>query len=104
MRVLSTNMQDELYIQYNKNSPIHPIYKELKVKDIIDTIISHNEIICLWVEDEEDPHFSRQLWRGHAHKLPEEYSEYRFLSINGVCAESLYQSDTININVTKIGD
>ena len=97
-------MSKELYIQYNEVSPIYSVYNELKVKDIIDTIISHNEIICLWVEDEDDPHFSKQLWRGHAHKLPKEYSEYRFLSISGVCAESLYQSDTININVTKVGD
>lgn len=95
-------MNGELYIQYNELSPIYSIYNELKVKDIIDTIISHNEIICLWVEDEVDPHFSKQLWRGSAHKLPKEYSEYRFLSISGVCAESLYQSDTININVMKV--
>ena len=47
-----------------------------KVVDLIDTLISHNELIALWsIEDpygnEENKNYSYLEWRGMAHKIPE---------------------------------
>lgn len=75
-----------------------------EVHELVDVIFSHNSIIALWVEDENDSHYSNILWQGMAHSIPEEYKKYTFKSIQGVVAENIRQSNIININVTKPED
>lgn len=87
-----------LLTEFNPDSPITPLYQLLKVKDLIDTIFSHNEIICLSVpvyDTEDTVTYSQSIWRGHAHELPEEFGNYIFLRIKGVVAENITKSDTI---------
>ena len=67
-----------------------------KVKDIIDTIISHNSIVSLYVDI---GHKSKQVWHGMAHRLPEEYLNREFVKIFGAIADGINTSDTIRIMI-----
>ena len=71
-----------------------------KVKDIIDTIISHNEIVALWYEEPtEDVKYDKQVWRGMAWDIPNVYKECKFIKIFGTVPESIVEADTINIRI-----
>jgi hypothetical protein len=71
-----------------------------EVKDIIDTIISHNEIVALCVEEEtEDVRYDKQIWRGMAWDIPNSYKGCRFVKMFGTVPESIAESDTINIRI-----
>lgn len=71
-----------------------------EVKDIIDTIISHNEIVALWVEEQtEDVRYDKQIWRGMAWDVPKVYKECKFIKIFGTVPESIVEADTINIRI-----
>ena len=71
-----------------------------EVKDIIDTIISHNEIVALWVEEEtEDVRYDKQIWRGMAWDIPNSLKGCRFIKIFGTVPESIAEADTINIRI-----
>ena len=87
-----------LPITFNENSLLFDSYLSLKIKDLVDIIFSHNEIIelCVSVED-DDVSYSKTIWRGHAHELPSELGEYDFIRIFGCVSESIYKSDTIYI-------
>ena len=69
----------------------------MKIKQAIDKIISHNEIVALWAET--DKHFSILLWRGMAHRIPKEYENFRIDKIFGTIPEGLHLADTINIRL-----
>lgn len=94
----------KLLVDYNFKSPIARVYDELRVEDIIDTIISHNNIIELYEESKDDPHYSVRIWKGMAHRLPKHFGRYKFLSINGSICENIADSDHINIQCCKISD
>lgn len=71
-----------------------------EVKDIIDTIISHNEIVALWVEEQtEDVRYDKQIWRGMAWDIPNVYKECKFIKIFGTVPESIVEADAINIRI-----
>lgn len=90
-----------LPIYFNNESILCEKYLSLKIKDLIDIIFSHNEIIelCMHRRKEEKPYleYSETIWRGHAHELPAEYENYTFLRIFGCIGESIVNSDTIYI-------
>ena len=88
-----------LPIDFNRESCIHDAYLSLTVGDLINIIFSHNEIISLNIPkyDENGLMYSQQIWRGHAHKLPNEYKNYSFLRIFGCIAENITKSDTLYI-------
>ena len=88
-----------LPIHFNENSILQDKYLKLTIKDLIDIIFSHNEIIelCEPKVNEEGIYYSQTIWRGHAHQLPKEYEDYQFLRIFGCVAESIYHSDTLYI-------
>ena len=71
------------------------------VKDLIDTIFSHNEIIAIWENREDDGNcFHYLLWRGMAWDLKEKQPNLynsRFQRIFGTIPQSITQADTINI-------
>ena len=69
------------------------------VKDIVDNIISHNEIVAIWCVDIDENLYHRCLWRGMAWQIPEEYGNMTFSKIFGCIPESIMQADTINIEV-----
>ena len=89
--------QYHLIRDFNKESPLYSICRDLKVKDLIDTVFSHNNLINLWERDFTEPHYSNLIWKGHVHEMPEQYQNYKFLEIKGMCAESTYVSDYLNV-------
>lgn len=74
-----------------------------KVKDLIDAIISHNEIVGIWERrKDKDNRYHALLWKGMAWDIPEEYLDRTFLKIFGTVSESITEADTVNISVTPI--
>lgn len=74
-----------------------------KVKDLIDTIISHNEIVGIWERRKnKEGRYHALLWKGMAWDIPEEYLDRTFLKIFGTVPESITEADTVNIAVTPI--
>lgn len=56
----------------------------MKLKDAIDTVISHNALVSLDMRDNYDPHYSKCVYSGMAHKIPGELLEYEFYPITDV--------------------
>ena len=74
-----------------------------KVKDLIDTIISHNEIVAIWERRKnKEGGYHALLWKGMAWDIPEEYLDRTFLKIFGTVPESITEADNVNILVTPI--
>ena len=74
-----------------------------KVKDLIDAIISHNEIVGIWERRKnKEGRYHALLWKGMAWDIPEEYLDRTFLKIFGTVPESITDADTVNIAVTPI--
>lgn len=74
-----------------------------KVKDLIDKVISHNEIVAIWERRKnKEGRYSVLLWRGMAWDIPKEYLDRTFLKIFGTVPESITEADTVNIAVTPI--
>lgn len=75
----------------------------LRIRDLIDVIISHNEIIAIWetIYDEEKEIWCRNLlWQGMGWDMPGEYSNRFVESVFGTIPENIDKSDTINICVS----
>ena len=78
----------------------------MRVKHLIDKIISHNEIIAIWEtrSDAENGVYHYQLWRGMAwdlsNKRPDLYKS-KFVKIFGTIPESIIEADTINIEISN---
>ena len=73
-----------------------------KIKDWIDNIFSHNEIIALWETlYDDDLSYHSLIWRGEAWRLPEEYKSYEAINIFGTIPETIIKADTINIEVER---
>lgn len=74
-----------------------------KVKDLIDTIIGHNEVVGIWERRKgEEGRYHVLLWRGMAWDISEEYLNRTFLKIFGIMPESMSTADTVNIAITPI--
>ena len=74
-----------------------------KVKDLIDTIISHNEVVGIWERRKnKEGRYHALLWKGMAWDIPEEYLDRTFLKIFGTVPESIAEADTVNISVTPV--
>lgn len=90
-----------LAIDFNQTSSLYDKYRSLTIKDLIDIIFSHNEIISLCISevdpDDDMVSYRREFWKGHAHQLPKEYEDYTFISIFGCIADNITESDTIYI-------
>lgn len=56
----------------------------MKLKDTIDTVISHNAIISIDIGDKNDQHHSKCIWTGMADLIPEKWLEYEFYPITNV--------------------
>lgn len=79
---------------------IHTFYK---VKNLIDRVIGHNEIVAIWERRKnKEGRYHILLWRGMAWEIPEEYLNRTFLKIFGTVPEKIGETDTVNIAVTPI--
>ena len=56
----------------------------MKLKDTINTVISHNAFASLDMRDKGDTHYSKCVYSGMAHAIPEEWLEYEFYPITDV--------------------
>lgn len=56
----------------------------MKLRDAIDTVISHNAFVSLDMRDNDDPYYSKCVYSGMAHEIPEEWLEYEFYPITDV--------------------
>ena len=73
------------------------------VKDLIDKVIGHNEIVAIWERRKnKEGRYHALLWKGMAWDIPEEYLDRTFLKIFGTVPESITEADTVNISVTPI--
>lgn len=67
------------------------------VKDLIDNIISHNEVVSVWKPLSKQS--SEEIWHGMAHAIPSHVANLTFKRIFGTIPEHITQADTINILV-----
>lgn len=69
-----------------------------KLKNVIDVIFSHNEIVTLMYNgvDENGTRCHLHFWHGMAWNIPKEYLELQFVKIHGVVSD---KSDTLYIEV-----
>ena len=73
------------------------------VKDLIDKVIGHNEIVAIWERRKnKEGGYHALLWKGMAWDIPEEYLDRTFLKIFGTVPESITEADNVNILVTPI--
>lgn len=70
-----------------------------KVGNIIDTIISHNTEVALWIDTNR--YYSDLIWEGMAWDIPEEYKKMSFKRIIGVIPDADDRADAINILVER---
>lgn len=96
---------DEMYIEGCDYFKDCTRFMELpcKVKDLIDKVIGHNEIVAIWERRKgEEGRYSVLLWQGMAWDIPEEYLARTFLKIFGTVPDNITKADTVNIAVTPI--
>lgn len=62
----------------------------MKLREAIDTVISHNALVSLDMKDNYDPNYSNSVFSGMAHEIPEELLEYEFYPITDV-VDSAYR-------------
>ena len=108
--------------------------KTLKIREAIDLIFSHNEVVALWADEDKD-HFCIVwegmekwslsssahkattslwadedkdhfciVWEGMAWDMPEKYLDIDNWRIFGLIPESIDVADTINIHIKDGGD
>lgn len=70
------------------------VIKSFKLIDIIDTIISHNAIVSLYIDRGD---FNQEIWHGMAWQIPDNYDDRKFVRIFGSVADDISESDTIRI-------
>lgn len=69
----------------------------MKLKDTIDKIFSHNEVLAIWRKDDDRRDICE--WTGMAWQLPYHYKDVENWKIFGVIPDSIYEADKINIRV-----
>ena len=73
----------------------------MKIKEAIDTIFSHNEVVAIWEESPNDHRIDELKWHGMAHKIPHEYLVKENWRIFGVITDEIRESDRINIRIVR---
>lgn len=56
----------------------------MKLKDIINTVISNEAIVSIDIKCNDDPHYSKCIWTGTIDAIPEEWLKYEFYPITNV--------------------
>lgn len=76
----------------------------MRLREAIDNIFSHNERVAIWATDLQEPHYSRLIWKGMGHQIPEKFMDYRCnrdWRIFGTVPESIIDGDVINIKLNR---
>ena len=60
----------------------------MKLKDTIDTVISHNAHVSLDMKDKNEPWFLPSVYHGMVHAISEKWHKYEFYSITDVVDKS----------------
>ena len=71
----------------------------MKIREAIDYIFSHNEIVALWVIDSKDNHYSNRVWKGMAWDIPDKFLECENWKIFGTIQDSIADADILNIRL-----
>lgn len=71
------------------------------LKNAVGTIISRNTKVALWKDDPDDPHYSDLVWKGMAWGIPDEYANCCNWNIFGCLAETIDESNIVNINIKE---
>lgn len=71
----------------------------MKLKEAVDLIFSHNEIIALWEIDKSDKSYSNRVWKGMAWDIPNKYLDCNNWRIFGTIPESIVDADILNIRL-----
>lgn len=74
----------------------------MKLKEAIDVIFSHNELVALWKSEDKDHDI--KIWSGMAHQLPDIYLEKSAWMIFGLIPEKISEADYINIRLGEETD
>lgn len=61
----------------------------MKLKNAIDTVVSHNALVVLEETDPKDSHYSVSIYEGMAHKIPNELLEREMFPITDVIGDFL---------------
>lgn len=97
------DVKRKLYEYEQKEAKGELIRLPCKVKNLIDRVIGHNEIVAIWERRKnKEGRYHILLWRGMAWNIPEEYLNRTFLKIFGTVPESISNADSVNIAVTSI--
>lgn len=68
-----------------------------KLDKAIDVLFSHNSVIALWYSSADEGNV--RLWHGEAWALPDEYRNLIITEFFGAVADTVLESDTINMMV-----
>ena len=60
----------------------------MKLKDTIDTVISHNAYVSLDMKDKNEPWFLPNIYPGMVHAISEKWHKYEFYPITDVVYKS----------------
>ena len=60
----------------------------MKLKDTIDTVVSHNAYVSLDMKDKNEPWFSPSVYPGMVHAISEKWHKYEFYPITDVIDKS----------------
>ena len=61
----------------------------MKLKNAIDTAVSHNALVVLEETDPKDSHYSVSIYEGMAHEIPNELLEREMFPITDVVGDSI---------------
>lgn len=71
----------------------------MRIKDAIDNIFSHNEIVAIW--EREYKFYDKLVWQGMAWDMPKKYKEIEKWRIFGLIPENIDEADHINILIME---
>lgn len=92
------DLEEQGKIDYPSEKVKQDSLKYKKLGEYIDTIISHNESIALWINvKDEDNYYKRMVWSGMAHELPDYLLDVKVDRIFGTIPESIMKADRLNI-------
>lgn len=71
----------------------------MKIREAIDYIFSHNEIVALWEINPADAHYSNRIWKGMAWEIPDNFLDCENWKIFGTIPNSIVEADVLNIRI-----
>lgn len=60
----------------------------MKLREAIDTVISHNAFVSLYMRDKNDPNYSNSVFSGMVHAISEKWHKYEFYPITDIVDKS----------------